>query len=156
MCLFPSPFSQLIYSEYAVILDLVKYLLTVQWVVVHGPTGHMQIWSNHGAKQKFLSQPYVRSHIDFVSNEESGPRKIGTIRQICFCCGDDAQFLPIMWLENSDGCGSGVLGGCSYLLAKTATLYYLRVPTWPEWQLIAGSKAEIMSSGVSISTGSDD
>lgn len=48
------------------------------------------------------------------------------------------------------------LGGCSYLLAKTAALYYLRLPTWPEWQLIAGSKAEIMSSGASISTGSDD
>lgn len=48
------------------------------------------------------------------------------------------------------------LGGCSYLLAKSAALYYIRVPTWPEWQLIAGSKAEIMSSGVSISTGSDE
>lgn len=43
MCLFPSPFSELIYSEYVVILDLVKHLLNVQWVVVHDLTDHMQI-----------------------------------------------------------------------------------------------------------------
>lgn len=79
-------------------------------------------WSKTKTRKPTICQI---SHIDFVSNEESGPRKIGSVKQICFPCGEH-WLLPIVWLEKYWWLWSWYLGGlflpsgndCCFLLCK--------------------------------------
>lgn len=87
-----------------------------------------------------------------IQTKNFGQGNLNLQDKICFLCG--------CWFSASAKCIAGEfrwlwfwdLGDCFYLLAKNVLPYYSNVPKWPEWQLTAGSKAVIISSGLLVST----